>query len=170
MPPKGWTAGREATEVKAVRLSKSLIERITQHVERLQAQFRFGRINEGMAIRDLIEIGLDTVEGSAAQPIPATQPAIPLALEPAPAAEVQPKPTRTSKAPSARAQRGLPQETLQQIADEYTLCEGLSLSEFAQRLFDKNIYRTTSNDGTAVPAHRGTLKKWLERARQEGML
>lgn len=92
MPPKGWTAGREPTEVKAVRLSKSLIDRIAQHVERLQVQFRFGRINEGMAIRDLIEIGLDTVEGHAPQPqvAPVTQPAIPLAAEPAPATEAPP--------------------------------------------------------------------------------
>ena len=96
MPPKGWTAGREETEVKAVRLPKSLIERIARHVERLQVQFRFGRINEGMAIRDLIELGLDTVEASEHQRIPQqltvtqTQPAIPLALEPAPKAAVAP--------------------------------------------------------------------------------
>jgi hypothetical protein len=95
MPPKGWTAGREETEVKAVRLPKSLIERIAQHVERLQGQFRFGRINEGMAIRDLLEVGLDTVEGHAPQPQPAqvpltTQPALPLALEGVPASQAQP--------------------------------------------------------------------------------
>jgi hypothetical protein len=100
MPPKGWTAGREETEVKAVRLPKSLIERITQHVERLQVQFRFGRINEGMAIRDLLEVGLDTVEARASQPQPAqvpltTQPALPIGLEGVPASQAPPAPDRS---------------------------------------------------------------------------
>ena len=64
----------------------------------------------------------------------------------------------------------IPDEKLQQIVDEYTLCEGLSLGEFAQRLFDKSIYHTTSATGAAVPVHRGTLKKLLDRAREQGML
>ena len=110
MPPKGWTAGREATEVKAVRLPKSLLERIAQHVERLQMQFRFGRINEGMAIRDLIEVGLDTVEAGISQPQPVqapltTQPALPLALEGVPASQAQP----LAPAPQQEGQPEIPQ-------------------------------------------------------------
>jgi hypothetical protein len=176
MPPKGWTAGREPTDVKAVRLPRSIIERIAQHVERLQAQFRFGRINEGMAIRDLIEIGLDTIEGHAPQPhaAPTQQPAVPLALEPAPTTDVQP--TRTSKTPSSRRKDGkggnpgISDETLQQIADERTQCEGLSLREFAQRLHDRGIYSATAKDGSKVPANPGNVSEWLKQARDQGML
>jgi hypothetical protein len=62
MPPKGWTSGRPEGLVKAVRLTEATIERIARHVERLQAQLPFVRVNEGMAIRNLIDIGLGTVE------------------------------------------------------------------------------------------------------------
>jgi hypothetical protein len=62
MPPKGWTSGRPEGLVKAVRLTEATIARIARHVERLQAQLPFVRVNEGMAIRNLIDIGLDTVE------------------------------------------------------------------------------------------------------------
>jgi hypothetical protein len=69
MPPKGWTSGRPEGLVKAVRLTEATIERIARHVERLQAQLPFVRVNEGMAIRNLIDIGLGTVEtGEQIQP------------------------------------------------------------------------------------------------------
>jgi hypothetical protein len=187
MPPKGWTAGREETEVKAVRLPKSLIERIAQHVERLQGQFRFGRINEGMAIRDLLEVGLDTVEGHAPQPQPAqvpltTQPALPLALEGVPASQVQslaptPQPARKSKTPSSRRKDGkggnpgLSPETLQQIADTAAQYDKLSFAELSRLLFDRGIHRATdSTTGEEKPVNPGTLKKQLDRAREQGLL
>jgi hypothetical protein len=59
---------------------------------------------------------------------------------------------------------------LQAIADERTLCEGLSLREFAQRLHDKGIYSATAKDGGRVPANPGNVKKWLEQARRQGLL
>jgi hypothetical protein len=65
---------------------------------------------------------------------------------------------------------GLPLETLQAIADERTQCEGLTLREFAQRLFDQGIYASTAKDGIRAPVNPGTLKGWLDRARQEGLL
>ena len=67
MPPKGWTSGRPQGLVKAVRLTEATIERIARHLERLQGQLSFVRVNEGMAIRHLIEIGLDTVEAGLLQ-------------------------------------------------------------------------------------------------------
>jgi hypothetical protein len=73
MPPKGWTSGRPEGIVKGVRLTEATIERIARHVERLQAQLSFVRVNEGMAIRNLIEIGLDTAEANTPQP-PTPQP------------------------------------------------------------------------------------------------
>jgi hypothetical protein len=102
MPPKGWSAGREDTEVKAVRIPASMIERIGNHVERLQAQFRFGRVNEGMAIRDLLEVGLDTVE--AATPPP--HHAVPLAPESVPLPALLPA-TETPPAPAPMAPVGM---------------------------------------------------------------
>ena len=184
MPPKGWTAGREETEVKAVRLPKSLVERIARHIERLQVQFRFGRVNEGMAIRDLIEAGLDTVEARVSQPQPAqvpltTQPALPLALEGVPASQAQPlapmpQPARKRKTPSARRKGGNPglsPETLQQIADTAAQYDKLSFAELSKLLFDRGIHRATdSTTGAEKPVHPGTLKKQLDRAREQGLL
>jgi hypothetical protein len=111
MPPKGWKSGREETQVKAVRLSASILERIARHVERLQAELRFIRVNESDAIRMLIEVGLDTVEARTSQPQPAqvplaTQPGLPLALEGVPASErAQP----LEPAPQQEAQPETPQ-------------------------------------------------------------
>jgi hypothetical protein len=65
---------------------------------------------------------------------------------------------------------GLSSETLQAIAEERTLCEGLSLRAFAQRLFAKGIYRATAKDGSPVPANPGNVKKWLDQAREAGFL
>src|SRR5215831_2973067 len=70
MPAKGWRSGRPEGIVKAVRLTEDIIERIARYVERLQAQFPDDRINEGLALRRLIRIGLDTVEASTHQPQP----------------------------------------------------------------------------------------------------
>jgi len=82
MPPKGWTSGRPEGRVKAVRLTEATIERIARHVERLQAQLRFVRVNEGMAIRHLLDIGLDTVEAGLPQsPTPVSAADVPLASE-----------------------------------------------------------------------------------------
>jgi hypothetical protein len=46
---------------------------------------------------------------------------------------------------------GLPHEVLERIADERTHCEGLSLSQCAQRLHDKGIYSATAKDGSHKP-------------------
>jgi hypothetical protein len=104
MPARGWRSGRPEGIVKAVRLTEDIIERIARYVERLQAQLPDDRINEGVALRRLIRIGLDTVEASMHQPQPpqhipqqstAAQP--PLSLAPAPTAEPQPAPSPVSE-------------------------------------------------------------------------
>ncbi len=59
---------------------------------------------------------------------------------------------------------------LQAIADERTLCEGLSLREFAQRLHAKGIHSSTAKDGSKGPVNQGTLAKWLKQAQDEGLL
>jgi hypothetical protein len=84
-----------------------------------------------------------------------------------------PPPARPPAAPAQPPQRkaALPPQTLEAIADERTHCEGLSLREFSQRLFDKDIYRATSRtDGTAQPAEAGWLKRQLDKAREAGLL
>jgi hypothetical protein len=172
MPAKGYRTMGEELENVAIRLPISVVAQVDAHIETLRKAAPWAKVGRSDALRDLVVRGL----ASLSQPLPAPtqQPAVPLALEPAPA--IQAQPTRTNKTPSSRRKDrkggnpGISDETLQQIADERTQCEGLSLGEFAQRLFDKNIYRATSTDGTAVPVHRGTLQKWLERAREHGML
>ena len=76
-----------------------------------------------------------------------------------------PAPTAKRAAPHA-----LPHGKLAEIADEYTRCQGLSYSEFARRLHDKGIWSSTAKNGSRVPANRGNVKKWLDQAREEGLL
>ena len=83
---------------------------------------------------------------------------------PAPAA---PPTTAPSRAPRPHK---LPREVLERIAEERTLCEGLSLREFAQRLHDKGIYSAKAKDGSQGPANPGNVKKWLDQARRAGVL
>jgi hypothetical protein len=82
-------------------------------------------------------------------------------------ADTAPTPAPRAKRPAAHA---LPLETLQAIADERTRCEGLSLSAFAQRLYDRGIHRSRSPTGAERPVHPGTFKKWLDHARDQGLL
>ena len=89
-----------------------------------------------------------------------TEPATPVAA---------PVPQARARTARKRA-HGLPQEVLERIADERTHCEGLSLAQFAQRLHDRGIYSATAKDGNHHPVNPGNLKKWLDRAREEGLL
>jgi hypothetical protein len=113
MPPKGWKSGRDDTVLKTVRLPEPIMERVMGHVERLQEQLSFVRVTESMALRNLIELGLGVAEGlprpagplllptepeperplqtPPAGPGILPQPAIPLAMEPAPKATLSPK-------------------------------------------------------------------------------
>jgi hypothetical protein len=81
---------------------------------------------------------------------------------------------QTAETPSGKRQRSawnkVPPETLQAIADERTLCDGISYSEFAQRLHAKGIYAATAKDGSKVPASTGRLSELLKRAREQGLL
>ena len=65
---------------------------------------------------------------------------------------------------------GISHAQLQVIADERTLCEGLSMADFAQRLFDKGLYRARSRDGREVPVDHSRLRRWLAQARDAGLL
>jgi hypothetical protein len=65
MPPAGWKSGRGETVLKTVRMPEAMMERVNQHIERLQAQFTFARVTENMALRDLLERGLKAAEAKA---------------------------------------------------------------------------------------------------------
>jgi len=64
-----------------------------------------------------------------------------------------------------------PQATLDAIVAERRQCEGLSLREFAQHLYDTGIYRATSKkDGTEQPADAAWLKRVLDKAQAQALL
>jgi hypothetical protein len=55
-----------------------------------------------------------------------------------------------------------------ETAEEYNR---LSLSDLSQLLFDRNIYRARDRQtGEEKPVNRGTLQKWLNQARDAGLL
>ena len=142
-------------------MTTDLLDRVDAYIDTLAARIPGLRLERSRGICLMLERLLE-LEAGISQPQPAqagttddTARNTP-ALEPAPATEGQP--ARKSQTSSSRRRDGkvgipIPDEKLQQIADEYTLCEGLSLGEFAQRLFDKSIYHTTSATGAAVPVH-----------------
>jgi len=78
------------------------------------------------------------------------------------------------QAPAPRQKQrkdALPQPLLEAIAEERTHCEGLTIREFAQRLYDKGIYRATSRkDGTEQPGDAGWVHRQLAKAKAEGLL
>jgi hypothetical protein len=201
---RGRPRGAESQHVM-VRMPVDLINQIDAYAASVQEQIAFSdvTISRGMAIRELVKRGLQTVHGGQApaphvpterepEPRPATPPLEPLVDEvaqmldegPTPALSAQdqepvasPHPTPLDKsepeprtAPRSPGPRGLPQETLEAIADEWTRCQGLSQRQFAQRLYDKGIYRAKSKDGREVPANHGTISDYLKRAAEAGLL
>jgi hypothetical protein len=78
---------------------------------------------------------------------------------------------RTTETPSRRSQHGLPREKLQEIAEIAAEYDKLNGPQLSQLLFDRGIYRSIDRKtGEEKPVHRGTLKAWLDQARDEGML
>jgi len=168
--------------VKAVRLDNETIQRIIAHMTRLQALWGPAVwVNEGMALRDVILKGLDVVEEAAEQ---AHVPEAPeasraatvsraaegvitseVAIEPIPVPA--PEATRTVSAP--RTPRDAPAH-LRAIAGAYPQATHLSLDEFAEVLYERNIYRAIDKGGHERPVNRGTLKKMLDRCKKLGLL
>ena len=59
----------------------------------------------------------------------------------------------------------------QQIADTAAQYEKLSYAELSKLLFDRGIHQSMeSTTGASKPVNPGTLKKWLDRARTQGLL
>ncbi len=58
--------------------------------------------------------------------------------------------------------------TIAEVAAQY---DKLTLVDLSQLLYDRGIYRSTDRTtGDEKPVHKGTLTRWLERARQAGVL
>jgi len=129
-----------------------------------------------MTLRDVILKGLDVVEGTAEQvhvfgapeEAPTTAEVVitsEVAIEPI--QEPTPEATRTVRTP--RAPRDAPAH-LRAIAGAYPQATHLSLDEFAEVLYERNIYRAIDKGGHERPVNRGTLKKMLDRCRKLGLL
>jgi transposase-like protein len=81
------------------------------------------------------------------------------------------RPTPPPRPATPARPHGLSSETLQAIADTAAQYDKLSRAELAQLLFDRNIYRARDRQtGDEKPVNRGTLQKWLDQAREAGLL
>jgi hypothetical protein len=110
-------------------------------------------------------------------PQPTTQPAIPLALEPAPKTappvdvpQATETPTSTTPAPVAVKTAPALSETIVKIAEARAQYDKLSERAFIQLLFDRGIYRHPAKDGSEVPLPHSTYRDWMQRAREAGLL
>src|SRR5215831_17122964 len=156
--------------VKAVRLDNNTVQRITAHMEHLQTLWGPAVwVNEGMALRDVILKGLDVAEGVAEQahvsgapeaPMPSEMTIAPIAST---AGESTIRPIAPQKTKAAPAH-------LRAIAEAYPQATHLSLDEFAEVLYERNLYRAMDKNGHERPVHRGTLKKMLDRCKRLGLL
>jgi len=181
MPRKGYHALGEELVVMSTRLPKSIADRVTAHVETLRAAVPWAKLGPSDALRDLVLRGLQSLNLQAL-PVPTMQ-GPPQAAHSAPSNATPAPPVPDTPVPQAEAvqsldtalPRGLgPGDELpphiRAIADARAHYDKLTLAELAQLLFDRGIYRTQAKDGTEVPVHRGTLQRWLDRARQAGCL
>jgi hypothetical protein len=77
-------------------------------------------------------------------------------------------PAAVKTAPAKRI-GSLPQH-IQVIAEARAQYDKLSLAEFSQLLYERNIYRAKDRKtGEEKPVNRGTLLHWLEKAHEEGL-
>jgi hypothetical protein len=94
-----------------------------------------------------------------------TSVSLPAVTQPAPAGH------KNGQRASAMSARAIPLETLQAIADAAAEYDKLSFAQLAQLLYERNIYRAKDPvTGQEKPLNKGTLKKWIERARTAGLL
>jgi hypothetical protein len=119
-----------------------------------------------------------TVDEPEPAPQPTAQPAIPLALEPAPkTAHPVPVP-QSSETPTPQHERLEPavktmpelSEDIVKIAEARQQSPDISERTFIQLLYDRGIYRHRAKDGSEVPLPHSTYRDWMQRARDAGIL
>jgi len=76
-----------------------------------------------------------------------------------------PPPKRTRPGP-----RGISHAQHEAIVAEYHRCGQPPYAKFAQHLYATGVYRATAKDGTAVPVSTSALYRWIQHAREAGML
>jgi predicted transcriptional regulator len=164
--PRGTDDLAEMVAAMAARLQdlQDQLASLTARVDAMAATWQL------MAASDQLQAAAESSPAAERQPEAAnTSPPSPLPAQ-APAAEWRPMAARGQQQRRPPTQHGLPDETLQAIAEERTHCEGLSLRDFAQRLHARGIYSARAKDGSPVPANAGNVKKWLDQARAAGLL
>ncbi len=88
----------------------------------------------------------------------------------APEQGVSPIPAPQPEMPAAPVQTVELSEDIVKIADARAEHFRMSERSFAQLLFDRGIYRHRAKDGQEVPIPHTTLRKWLQQAREAGLL
>jgi hypothetical protein len=104
-------------------------------------------------------------------PQPPTQPAIPLALEPAPTTAPPVDVPQAAETPEPAVQT-VPalSEDIVKIAEARARYDRLSERAFIQLLYDRGIYRHRAKDGSEVPLPHSTYRNWMQRAQDAGLL
>jgi hypothetical protein len=109
-------------------------------------------------------------------PQPTTQPAIPLALEPAPTTAPPVDVPQTTETPSSQtlepAVTTMPalSEDIVKVAEARAEYFRMSEREFIQLLFDRGIYRHRAKDGSEAPLPHSTYRAWMKKAQEAGLL
>ena len=97
-----------------------------------------------------------------------------LEAEPQPVADPEqgasPMPAPQPEAPEPTVQTVELSEDIVKIAEVRAHHFRMSERTFAQYLFDDDIYRHRTKDGREVPIPHTTLRQWLQRAREAGLL
>jgi hypothetical protein len=136
-----------------LRIPTDLIAQVDTFKESLEAERGGFAINRTDLLVRLIEAGLATLT-QARQPPPPPPPA--------PVAPQKRRPKRRTDAVSP--------ELLRTIAQARQHHAELTLEAFGEHLFQQRIYRSRGRDGTAKPASKSLIHKWLAEARAAGLL
>ena len=167
-------AGRPKRPVEITPVLLRIPPALLARVERCQAllQLQTGiRQTRIMAFEVLLDLGCAAIEAGYAQqtpvpPLSETSAILPIS-EISTLSPISEIPHAIAITPEA-APLAAHVLRIAEVAAQY---DKLSLAELAQLLFDRGIYRATDRaTGTDKPVNRGTLKKWLDQAREAGLL
>jgi hypothetical protein len=196
MPTKGRPPRGYETNAILLRVPTPLVERIDAYRAALEAQIAMPVTRQALLVRLLNQAMDAVDQGEAPRPheppsrvhpidspsefpravapvevVRPPEPSNVIELRPATPLEEHTSSGENHQAAPTRSMHGggrerVSQQTLETIADEYTLCQGLSLREFARRLYERGIYRARGDK----PAEAGWLKRQLDKAREAGLL
>jgi predicted DNA-binding protein len=172
--PRGTEDLAEMVAAMAARLQdlQDQLASLTARVDAMAASWQLMAAGEQFAAAEESSPAADRQPTAASELSPAAGEQTSAADDAAPAAPIGSR-TAAERQPQP-ATPVPPVETLpthiQRIAEVAAQYDKLSLAELSQLLFDRDIYRATAKDGRDLPVNKGTLHKWLGRARRAGML